>query len=224
MYKIETHLHTKYISKCGCLSAEQILQMYSELGYAGICVTDHYNRECLEFAGIDTSGEGSKTEEFLFGYRTLKEKAKNYNIRIYEGAELRFDGSENDYLLYGFDHDLIANPEKVISGGLEAFSRKCREQGALLIQAHPCRKMCSPAPYDLIDGVEVHNANPRHNSFNELAWKYAKAHSLLMLSGSDCHEPGDQGRGGVICECLPKDSFEFAKIIREQRYELIINS
>ena len=87
LYKIETHLHTTYISHCGWLGAQAILKAYAAAGYAAICVTDHYNRACFDYADIDLATPGSKTEAFLLGYRRLHREAEKYGIRIYEGAE-----------------------------------------------------------------------------------------------------------------------------------------
>ena len=221
MYKIETHLHTTYISHCGWLGAQALMKAYSAAGYAAICVTDHYNRECFDYADIDLTAPGSKTDAFLLGFRHLQREAKKYGILVYEGAELRFDGSDNDYLLYGFHHELLADPEKTMSGGLAAFVPKYRADGALLVQAHPFRKNCMPAPAEYLDGVEVLNCNPRHDSRNDLALAYAKEHGLLMTAGSDCHRPGDEGTSGILSETLPADSFEFAALLRSGKYTLI---
>ena len=77
MYKIETHLHTTYISHCGWLGAQALMKAYSAAGYAAICVTDHYNRECFDYADIDLTAPGSKTDAFLLGFRRLQREAKN---------------------------------------------------------------------------------------------------------------------------------------------------
>ena len=146
---------------------------------------------------------------------------RSYGIRVYAGAELRFDGSQNDYLLYGFHDELLADPERVMSEGLEAFAPKYRADGALLIQAHPFRNKCTPAPAELLDGVEVLNLNPRHDSHNDLALAYAEEHHLLMTAGSDCHRPGDEGTTGILAETLPEDSFGYADLIRSGKYTLI---
>lgn len=221
MHKIETHLHTTYISRCGWLGAQALLSMYAEGGYSAICVTDHYNRTCLEYADIDLRSPGSKTEAFLLGVRRLQREAKRYQIRVYPGAEVRFDGSPNDYLLYGFHPDLLADPERVISEGVEAFSKRCKEQGALLIQAHPYRKGCTPAPAHLLDGIEVLNCNPRHDSQNSLAKSYAEQYNLIQTAGSDCHRPGDQCRSGIVSDWLPEDDKELVALLRSGQYELI---
>ncbi len=223
-YKIETHLHTTYVSRCGWLGAQAIARMYKECGYDALCITDHYNRTTFDYIEQDLSKHKIDVyQDFLLGYRRVKKEAEALGIRVYEGAELRFDGSENDYLLYGFHHELLEDPETVISEGLEAFAPKYRADGALLIQAHPYRAKCNPMPAELLDGIEIYNASPRHNSHNELAHAYAQEHGLtIMTSGSDAHRPGDQGRSGITADYLPKDSFEFAQLLRSGEYDLII--
>ena len=221
MYRIETHLHTTYISHCGWLGAQALIKSYAAAGYDAICVTDHYNRECFDYADIDLNTSGSKTDAFLLGFRRLQREAERYGIRVYEGAELRFDGSENDYLLYGFSHELLADPDTVMRGGLEEFSNRARAEGALLVQAHPFRRMCTPALPQYLDGVEVLNCNPRHDSRNDLALAFARQHELLMTAGSDCHRMEDIGRSGILSDILPKDSFGLAQLLRSGNYRLI---
>ena len=58
MHKIETHLHTKIVSKCGWLSPEELIAGYKAAGYDAIVVTDHYNRTTFEYLGIDTRAPG----------------------------------------------------------------------------------------------------------------------------------------------------------------------
>ena len=53
MYKIETHLHTPYISPCGRLTAQELVMGYKAAGYAAITVTDHYMTASFRFAGIE---------------------------------------------------------------------------------------------------------------------------------------------------------------------------
>lgn len=221
MVKIETHLHTTYVSHCGWLGAQALIRGYREAGYSALVVTDHYNRECFAYAGIDLDSPGSKTRAFLEGYYRLKTEAEQFGMRVYKGAELRFDENDNDYLLYGFHDELIADPDAVMKMGVAEFSKRCREDGALLVQAHPFRSHCIPAVPSYLDGVEILNKSPRHDSHNEKAKEYAEKYHLLMLAGSDCHRPEDIARSGVLTHMLPKDSFEFADLLRMQKYALI---
>lgn len=221
MYKIETHLHTKLVSKCGRMYPEELAKAYHEGGYAAICVTDHYNRECFDYAGIDLLGASDKVHPFLEGYRQLKKEAEKYGILVYEGAELRFDQCDNDYLFYGFSHDLLANPDAVMKMGIQNFIELSRADGALLIQAHPFRDSCIPAPAEYVDGIEILNANPRHESCNSTAKAYAERHGLLQIAGSDCHRPGDQCKSGILADTLPEDSFAFAALLRSGNYRIL---
>ena len=62
MYRIETHLHTAYVSRCGWLGAQALIRMYAAGGYSAICVTDHYNRDTFDYLETDLSAPGSRAD------------------------------------------------------------------------------------------------------------------------------------------------------------------
>ena len=217
MYKIETHLHTNHTSKCGWLDAAALAEGYAKAGYAAVAVTDHYNRDTFEYLNIDTTCPGDVITPFLEGFRRMEAECAKWGLKVYKGAELRFDESCNDYLLYNYPDELLADPEKIFHLGIAAFAPLAREAGALLIQAHPYRKKCTPAIACYLDGVEVLNCNPRHDSRNDRAEEYAALHGLLRTGGSDCHRTEDIGLGGILAEELPEDTAGLARLIREGR-------
>ena len=221
MYKIETHLHTKHTSKCGWLEAPALAEGYRAAGYAAIAVTDHYNRTTFEYLGIDLSSGADKLRAFLTGYDRMREEGAKRGLRIYRGAELRFDECDNDYLLYDWPDELLADPEAVFRMGIAAFAPLARAAGALLIQAHPYRKACTPAIACYLDGVEVCNLNPRHENYNARAEEYAQQFRLLQTGGSDCHRTEDVAAGGILSETLPEDTRAFAALIRSGNYAII---
>lgn len=221
MFLIETHLHTNHSSECGHLTAAEVAKAYQEAGYAALAVTDHYNRDTFRYLGVDTAGPGDKVGAFLTGYRLLKEECDRRGLVLYQGAELRFDECCNDYLLYNYPEELLAEPEKVFRMGIAAFAPLAREAGALLIQAHPYRRKCTPAFACYLDGVEVLNLNPRHDSRNDRAQEYAVLHGLLRTGGSDCHRSEDVGAGGIQAEVLPEDTAGFAALLRSGNYTII---
>ena len=221
MYKIETHLHTKHSSKCGWLDSEALIAGYKAAGYDAIIVTDHYNRTTFEYLGVDLASQENKVRRFLEGYYRMAEEGEKQGIRVFKGAELRFDECENDYLLYGYRDDLLSDPEEVFRAGIAAFSPFARAQGALIVQAHPYRKKCTPAIACYLDGVEVRNLNPRHENYNERAEEYAEQFGLLRLAGSDCHRMEDIAITGIFSAELPDSSFSMARLIRSRRYSLI---
>ncbi|MBQ6465692.1 MAG: PHP domain-containing protein [Oscillospiraceae bacterium] len=221
MYKIEPHLHTTHVSQCGRMEAADIVAAYKAAGYSALIVTDHYNRTTFDYLDIDPAGNSDRIGAFLEGYRRVKAEGEKCGLRVFKGAELRFDESENDYLLYGWRNDLLAEPDKLFRMGIAAFAPIARAEGALLIQAHPYRRGCTPAIACYLDGVEVVNNNPRHESYNARAREYADEFGLIALSGSDCHRPEDVARGGILIDKLPSDSMQMARMLRSRNYQLI---
>ncbi len=214
MYKIETHLHTKHTSKCGWLWAEDLAAGYQAAGYSAIAVTDHYNRTTFEYLNVDLGSDADKLDAFLTGYYRMQEACAKRGITVYRGAELRFDECDNDYLLYDWPDELLREPEEIFRMGIAAFAPLARQAGALLIQAHPYRKGCTPAIACYLDGVEVKNLNPRHENFNARAEEYASQFHLLRTCGSDCHRTEDIAAGGILSRTLPADTKAFAALLR----------
>ncbi len=224
MFKIETHLHTVYCSACGEMSAQQIVEGYRQAGYAALIVTDHFNRDTFRMLQRDTREKGEHLHAFLEGYRRVREAAEPYGIRVYRGAEVRFDGRCNDYLVYGFSDELLRDPEAVFTMGAEAFYEKCKQDGALLIHAHPYRDGGTPTSAAALDGAEVANMHPGHKNRNALALAFAEENGLIKLAGSDCHEPCHLGRGGILVDALPRDERDLVELLRSGNYALFEKS
>lgn len=221
MYKLETHLHTVHVSKCGWMEAPELIRGYHAAGYHGIVVTDHYNRTTFEHLGIDPAAPGDKVTPFLEGYRRMREEAEKTGIQIYKGAELRFDECENDYLLYGWPDGLLRDPEAIFRMGIAAFAPIARAAGAVIVQAHPYRGKCTPAIACYLDGIETRNLNPRHDSRNDRALEYAALFDLMQTSGSDCHRVEDVAQGGILVRELPADDHALAQLLLSRDYQLI---
>lgn len=216
MFKIETHLHTSHSSPCGHVDADTICRLYAEAGYAGIIVTDHFFRYTCKPHCWDIPYE-QFFGVFIEGYYRLCKAAEPYGLKIYKGAEVRFDGSVNDYLLYNYPDELLQDPDAVFSMSLEAFYPRCREAGALLIQAHPHRTNCTVADPRLVDGMEVLN----RNNDNQLTREFANQQPhLIQLSGSDFHRPEHTGWGGIQVETLPENETELVQLLRRGAYTL----
>lgn len=223
MYKIETHLHTNHVSPCGALDAAALAEGCEKAGYAAVAVTDHYNRDTFRYLRLDTTRPGDFVTPFLDGFRRMEEECAKRGILVYRGAEVRFDECFNDYLLYNYPPELLSDPEEIFRMGIAAFSPLARRAGALLIQAHPYRRGCTPAIAGYLDGVEVQNLNPHHlpHNNNDRAEEYAAQFHLLRTGGSDCHGPNDIGMGGIRSEVLPEDTEAFANLIRSGAYTII---
>ena len=221
MYQIEMHLHTSHSSPCGKEDAATIARLYAQAGFAGIAVTDHFfNYTCSPWSWNIPFPEFFPI--FTEGYRQLQEAAQPYGLKIYRGAEVRFNTSSDDYLLYNYPDELLQDPEAIFNMGLEKFYGMCKECGAILVQAHPFRGKCVPADPRFIDGAEVYNLKARGDSHNDLALKFAAENPhFIRLSGSDFHHAEDTGRGGIITSTLPENDAELALLLRSGNYTLI---
>ena len=219
MLKFDTHVHTSETSSCGNVSGRVTAQLYKKAGYDGICITDHYYKEYFEYI-VKKSWE-EKIEIFLAGYKSALSEGKLINLNVLLGMEIRFNCSNNDYLVFGITEKFLLENEKLYSLKMTDFSKLAKENNLLIYQAHPFRNGMIPENPNLIDGVEVYNANIRHDSRNKLAYKYAIDNNLKMLSGSDCHEIEDVGRGGIIIKKSIKKERELVEALVLNLVELI---
>lgn len=221
MYKIELHLHTKYANLCGKNGEIEIVQDYIDAGYSGIAVTEHYSRKASWFREMKAGDDALNV--FLQGYKHVKAEGERRGIMVYRGAEIQFDEGKNDYLIFNYPDNLLKDPEEIFSMGLKTFSSLARECGALLIQAHPCRKTtraCVPAPPEYIDGVEVFN--PGSLNYNEEALKFAEENlSLIRTEGSDYHASSDTGKAGIGVDVIPADDAELVQILKMRNFVLL---
>ncbi len=224
MWKLETHAHTKEVSPCGQVYGDDLVDLYHQGGYSGLVITDHY------FDGFFQSLERKMPDSdwtkqvdcYLRGTERAKEAARKKGMQVYQGMELRFAGSPNDYLVFGVTRSFLLAHPRLDRFSPAAMRELCDREGLLLFQAHPFRVGLTRAEPSLLDGVEVYNAHPRQVSHNELALAYAREHSLRFLSGSDCHEVSHACRSGITCSVLPENERELVSLLRRGEYELIV--
>lgn len=194
-YLFELHYHTPYTSACGKLYPEEAILQYIKNGYSGLVVTDHFHKEYFESLGNIPWKE--KVDCFLKGYRKVCEYCKNKDFIVLLGMEIRFPGSLNDYLVYGFNEHLLYNNENLFNTSPDRFYEYCKNNNMYFGQAHPFRKNCFPISPEYLMGVEVYNGHPGHENRNEKALNMAKKYNLIMTSGSDLHEPLALCRAGM---------------------------
>ncbi|MCQ2594572.1 MAG: PHP domain-containing protein [Treponemataceae bacterium] len=186
VYKYETHLHTAEVSACGVSPAADYIEAYSNAGYAGIIVTDHFfNGNC----GVNPflSWE-EKIDAFCLGYENALNAAKGTNFKVFFGIEYNFGGDE--YLLYGLTKKHLKEMPQIMEMNHAQLFEAINSVGGLMIQAHPFRrrsyiKEVRLHPKD-VHGAEVYNAGNRMTE-NFEAIEYAKQNGLVMTSGSDIH-------------------------------------
>ncbi len=221
MYRYEMHLHTSETSPCGKIRGARAARKYKELGYDGIVVTDHYSDRF--FLSERGKSHSQKVEAFLAGYREVLREGSRLGLNVFLGMEITFRWSLNDFLVYGLDEEFLFENPSLQKAGLKKFKRLADLKGYAVFQAHPFRLGMTRAKTSLLDGIEVYNGNPRHNSKNDTAAEYATKKGLNVISGSDFHRFEDAGRGGILLPDNPQNNRQLVKMLRQNDLRLIQN-
>lgn len=215
MYRYETHLHTKPISRCAHATVRECLEFYKSQGYQGVFISNHFIHGNI---GIDHSAPYEDRIRFFF---SDSEEAiaigRELGIDVFIAMELAYKGT--DFLVYGPDMDFfLAHPE------YETMTVKQRltllaESGALIVHAHPYREAGYIDYIRLlprhVHGVEVYNAN-RNSLENGMAAAYAEAYNLIPFAGTDNHVGGAQRHfGGMESERPIRDMEDFIRLVKE---------
>ena len=220
-YKIELHAHSSESSRCGSIRAEDVVKKYKKAGYSALVLTDHYYARF--FDKIANLSWEKQLEKYLTGYKIAKRTALNLDFMVFLGIEIKFINDPNEYLVYGLSEGFLLKYPKLHQLSLAEFRTLTADQSQeiLIFQAHPFRTGMAPAALELLNGFEVYNGNPRHDSQNNKALSYAREHNLKMISGSDFHENEDLARGGINAESLPENQQQLINILKERNYSLI---
>ena len=220
-YLYEMHFHTKNTSNCANVPAEIAVEEYIKAGYDGIVVTDHLSPSTFMKYGRELLPWKKKIDFFLRGYKAAK-KTANGRIPVLLGMELRFRTSEgdNDYLVYGITEDFLYNNPNLLELNSRKFYELAQANNLLVFQAHPFRVGMKVTNPKYLDGVEIFNGNPRHNSSNDIAEMWAKKYVLMVTSGSDYHEIGDLGTGGIWFNKEITDNKTLVEELSKRNYEI----
>lgn len=215
-FKTEMHCHTKESSKrCGKITVKNVVDFYINAGYNTLVITDHFGLKHF----VDNSKEINITN-FLEGYQIAKEYAKD-NLNIILGMEINLIENHNDYLIYGLNEDFIYKNYEMFTLSVNELTELLHQNDFLIYQAHPFRNRMTVVPPGVLDGIEVFNAHPRHDSRNNIAKLWSEMYNLSTISGSDAHQIPDIARSGIITEEEIKNTGDLLTVLRNKNFELI---
>lgn len=222
MPKYELHLHTAEGDKVVKESAAEIVRMYHESGFDGMVVTNHYFSVFYDWFADELAGADHRQiiDRWLKGYRAAREEGEKLDVDVILGAEVRFDGQPNDYLIYGVDEEFFYNAP------LLNRLQNVKELIALLpedvcvVHAHPFRDRMLVADPTPVWGIEVYNGSNEAYR-NQMARDFALHYGKKMTSGSDFHYSGACGRGGIVTEKRIRTPKELSEVLRGGQYSLI---
>jgi len=218
-YKYDTHTHSSEVSLCATLSAEELVHFYKSKGFRGIFVTNHFlngnTRVPREL------GWRERIDMFCSGYEKAYKEGEKIGLDVFFGWEYSYHGT--DLLTYGLDKDwLISHPE-VMEVDMNRYCDLVREEGGIIIQAHPFRE----APYiDMVrllprkvDGVEVYNGNSSDFE-NDRALEYARNYGLLETAGSDTHHRTQKRLCGIRLKRPLVDAHDMLDALKSGKAEI----
>ena len=218
MKKIELHCHSIDASPCSTESAESIVDIYVKAGYDAILLTNHYARCVYEIYGCKSIDE--YVDIFMRAVEKVK-KAAEGKIQVLVGAELRFDGSVNDYLWFGFDEEFLRKTPDLFEMGIVKFHEICQEKGWLVVQAHPFRNGMMVINPAYLDGVEVYNGHVGHDSRNFIARNWAEEYGLIKTSGTDLHYAHVPATGGILTDEKVENVNDLIGVLKSGKYTLL---
>lgn len=225
IYKYQLHTHTSPCSLCGAMSPTELCGALAENGYAGTVLTNHFYHGN---SGIDRT---LSWQDFVAAYErdyiACKKAAEQYDLDILFGVEESvLPGLE--ILCYGLTPAVLYRNPELHHGRLDVWSRVMRENGVLVIQAHPYREASyipepGPLPVERIDGVEVYNRGNSRPDMNEKAVALADAHPwMIRTSSADTHNVGTVAVGGITTTHRIRNEAELAATLHARDYELIL--
>jgi predicted metal-dependent phosphoesterase TrpH len=216
-YRYETHCHSNWCSRCAHSSPEELVRAYHQKGFAGLVLTDH-------FIHGNTSVDPDlpweiRMRRYYDAFLEAKALGDSLDFDVIFGLEHAYGGGL-EALCYGIDLDfLLSNPD-IPTLSIQAFAHRVHQWGGMVVQAHPYRSYCKPMDAALLDGVEVFNMHPNHNSRVALAAQQYGGKGLSLLMGTDYHHPGHHDLCATHMQTLPEDSFALAAALKGGDYIL----
>jgi len=217
-YRTELHAHCSPASPCGDLPPEEVIRIFHESGYSGLALTNHF------FPALSQQLLGEMNKEkyldmYFDNFHRACEAGEKLGMKVWLGAELRWcSQGDSDYLIYGVDETMLREIYDYLDADAATFVRDCKSEKSFFIQAHPFRNGCTALDAGLLDGVEVFNMHPNHNSRPALAAKHYQDSGLKIMLGTDYHHPGHHNLSATRMCTLPEDSFELASYLKQGNY------
>ena len=208
MIKIETHVHTGG-SWCALCELEELFRHYKNYGYGGIVVTNHYSYSEYKSHGFDSFRDYAKY--FLSLIDSAIRMGKKYDMKVFYGAEVRLNSDSTEYMLYGFSKDFLLDNANLWEFTQEQLFKIANANRLFMYQTHPFRQGVKAGNPEFMHGAESFNGHFHHVNNNVPAREFCKANSLIEMSGTDFHDPGQPVTAGIY---IPEDINDNAGLVK----------
>ena len=214
-FKYDLHVHTAPVSSCAELDVETTVSHYKKLGFSGIVVTNHFSRDVFG----NNKSKAEWLQYYLNDFREAESYGRKCGLDVLLGLEIRFPENSNDYLVFGIDENDVSDAYDYLDSDYISFYRDFKNDKNVIVQAHPFRKSAILQDLKFLDGIEVFNMHPSHNSVVGKAAKLANENpGLIITGGTDFHHEGHQGMCGIRSKTELSDSFELSACLKTRDY------
>jgi predicted metal-dependent phosphoesterase TrpH len=220
-FKTEMHCHSATVSNCASITPEEIVEKYLACGYTTVVLADHLSPYTFQKRYKGSEDWQERIDYYMEGYHALKRAAAG-RLHVLQGCELRIKDAPSDFLVYGITEEFMrATPDLLEPKPVKEMCTQLREAGFLVYQAHPFRNAMSITKPAYLDGIEVYNAHPWHDSRNDFAALWAKRFHLGEISGSDVHDAPDTAGGGILTDTPITSMPQLLETLRAGTYTLL---
>lgn len=211
-YKFELHAHSNPASSCSDLSPTELVQRCKKAGATGLVLTNH------AVWWMKEEPKEAWCAKYRKDYLDTKEAGKTQGPSVLLGFEIHFKDSENDYLVFGFDADFIPTVYDWMDKTAKEFYDAFHGEAMLMIQAHPNRNNMIEMGRDCVDGYEVFNLHPGHNSRVAFSSRLHQKQGGVITGGTDFHHRDHEGSLFTCFAELPQDEKHLVRLLRSGDY------
>lgn len=221
-FKTELHCHTAEVSPCSNESGKEVAEKYIAAGYTTLVIANHAAWDVF-YECIEAEGWEAKIEHYYDSIELVRNAAAG-RLHVIDGMEIRFNENGNDYLVFGMTKEFMLSHPDVFAMTHGEFHKIARDNGMLLIQAHPLRSWCQLSDPEDVDGYEVFNGHIAHSSHNSKIEKWVRGlqnESIIMTSGTDSHRAIHVPNAGITTDFEITNTEELISVLKSGNYTLI---
>lgn len=221
-YRYELHCHTSDGSKCSDISIKEMFKLYQEIGYTGVCITDHFTNPMNPLP--DDSPWSERVNLSFDIYQKALEEGKKYGMSVFFGIEYSIapdidhpsQATCNDFIFLNLEKEWLMEHKDAFREKTEGLFHKVHDAGGFIIHAHPMfGGELRLFPY-CVDAVEIINGGA-NSICNENAKTYANMYGLTGTGGTDLHRYDQKLMSGVETEKRCSTIEELINEIKERR-------
>lgn len=220
-YKTDLHCHTSEISGCASENLYDTVKKYIDCGYTSLAITNHFKHfVCTE----RYKGDYKAYVDAHFDTIEAAMEAGKDKLYILPGMEIKFNGSHNEYLIFGVTREILYEVPGIFDVGIEGSHDYFASRGCLVVQAHPMRWDISLIRPQYIDGYEVKNTHVEHDSHNDIAEIIADrigGPEKVRTAGTDHHDAYQIPDTGILTDEPIKNGEDLIRILKSGSYEII---